>query len=87
MGVYGKTGYSAEVRLHLRVNGEMIPVSHTEPESIILRSHYKIPSGPATLVINIDGRIIERKIILRDPEDDAALELSYSAAPSDSPFQ
>jgi hypothetical protein len=50
------SGYSADVRLELRINGQALPVEQTGPESCLLVEPIDHPPCDGELVIHIDGR-------------------------------
>ncbi|MCW5774889.1 MAG: hypothetical protein KIS87_00385 [Phycisphaeraceae bacterium] len=49
-------GYSADVRLHLRINGDFIPLAQIGPDDVVLREPATIPPGPGEVIMHVDGR-------------------------------
>lgn len=47
-------GYSARVRLHLCVNGTLIPLAQVDYDRMILEEPVEIAPGPGELVIDVD---------------------------------
>jgi hypothetical protein len=47
-------GYSAQVRLHLIVGGEVLELASIGPQQISLRECTELPPGPAEVVMNVD---------------------------------
>ena len=56
-------GYSAEVDLRLDVNGEILDVSQTGKDSLILREP-RCLSGPATILVTIAGQTDRREVVI-----------------------
>ena len=48
-------GYSADVRIHLYVNGFVLPVGQLGPDFIILRNAPDHPPTDAEITMSIDG--------------------------------
>jgi hypothetical protein len=51
----GSSGYSADVKLDLRVNGCLFPLAQMGPNRLILRQETSLPDGPAEVIATIDG--------------------------------
>lgn len=51
----GTGGYSASVKLTLRVNGCVFGASHMGRDRVILRESTQLPDGPAEMIAIIDG--------------------------------
>lgn len=58
--------HSAVVRLHLSIGGETLPLSHVEPNRVILRTHASLPPQQAEVVVSVDGREHRRSVFLPD---------------------
>jgi len=77
MGRYWKDGgYSADVRIYLLVQGQMIPVSRITQDTITLRANQEVPRGHAQLLINIDGKRETKDIIISNV-DPVASEVQF----------
>jgi hypothetical protein len=61
-----KLGYSADVRMHLYVNGFALPIGQLGPGFIILRNAPDHPPTDAEIVMSIDGE--ERRWNVQLPE-------------------
>jgi hypothetical protein len=48
-------GYSADVRIHLHVNGHVLPVAQLGPDFLILRTPVEHPPADAEIRMSIDG--------------------------------
>ncbi len=48
-------GYSADVRIHLHVNGHVLPVAQLGPDFLILRTPVNHPPVDAEIAMSIDG--------------------------------
>jgi hypothetical protein len=48
-------GYSADVRIHLLVNGAVLPVAQLGPDFLILRTPLDCPACEAEITMSIDG--------------------------------
>ena len=63
-------GYSAKVKLELIVpEFGAIDVAQVGPESLILRNAVDVPSGPAQLIITVDGKRETSDVILSGNRD------------------
>lgn len=51
----GSSGYSADVKLLLRVNGCVFPLAQMGPNRVVLREETVLPDGPAEVMATIDG--------------------------------
>ena len=49
-------GYSADVRMHLSVNGHTLRIGQLGPDFIILRDAFDLPASEAQITVSIDGR-------------------------------
>jgi hypothetical protein len=49
------SGHSADVRIHLRVNGSLLPVAHLGPEFLVLRTPIDSPPCGGEITLSIDG--------------------------------
>ncbi len=59
-------GYSAEVRITLRVGDRLFNVAQVHNTACYLRDPADVPPGPAELMISIDGREKRESVMLRD---------------------
>jgi hypothetical protein len=58
-------GYSADVRIELRVNGRRIPVTQTGGGRLVLRQAQELPETDAEVVMHIDGHERRWRVKLR----------------------
>jgi hypothetical protein len=49
------SGHSADVRIHLHVNGCVLPVSQLGPRFVVLRDPIDHPACDAEIALSIDG--------------------------------
>ncbi len=56
MATSSRNGYSAEVRLWLRLNGRIVPLAQVGPDEVELTEAECLPPGPAELVLSVDTR-------------------------------
>ena len=61
----GQGGHSAQVKMHLLLNGSSIPVAQMGPDFIILESTTEHPPSDATIELRIDAS--ERRWKVRLP--------------------
>ena len=67
MGKQWSDGYSARVRLGLRVDGARLEVAQVGPDSLILREPRVIaPSTIADLIIEVDDKVEVTSVILAE---------------------
>jgi hypothetical protein len=59
-------GYSADVRMHLSVNGQSFNIGQLGPDFIILRDAAELPPSRGQITVSIDGR--ERRWSVQLPE-------------------
>lgn len=57
-------GYSATVKLELRVGGQLLEVAQVGADSLILRQPGRLPPGPAELLVTVAGTTEVHPIIL-----------------------
>lgn len=50
-------GHSSDVRMHLIVNGDTIPLAQLGPDMVILDAPIELPPTDAEIVLSIDGRV------------------------------
>ena len=50
-----EVGHSAEVQMHLVLNGSILPLSHLGPNYVRLRESAEVPPCDAQIVLVIDG--------------------------------
>ncbi len=55
MNTNASLGYSADVRMHLNVNGFVLSIGQLGPDFIILRNPAEHPPAEAEIVLSIDG--------------------------------
>ncbi len=51
----GNFGHSAEVRMHLRLNGQVLPIAQLGPDFLVLKDPIDHPSADAEIDLTIDG--------------------------------
>ncbi len=49
-------GHSADVRIHLHINGCVLPVAQLGPDFLVLRNPVDHPPGDAQIFMSIDGQ-------------------------------
>lgn len=59
-------GYSADVRMHLRIAGRTVRIGQLGPEFIILRDAPDLPPSEGEITVSIDGRIRQWSVQLPD---------------------
>jgi hypothetical protein len=64
-----ESGYSAHVRLTLRVNGAVHDLSEIGPDWITLRHPVPLRPGPAVVEMAIDGSLSTWSVMLQEPSD------------------
>jgi hypothetical protein len=57
--------YSAQVEMHLIVNGHSLSITHMGPDFLIVQSPLEYPPGEATIVLRVDQS--ERRWTVRLP--------------------
>lgn len=50
-----RPSHSADVRMHLRVNGLVLPISHLGPDYLIVTTPIDHPPAEAEIAMSIDG--------------------------------
>jgi hypothetical protein len=58
--------HSAEVKMHLVVDGQKLPIAQLGPDFLILRKTVDHPPADAILFVSIDGKVREWEIRLPD---------------------
>jgi len=58
--------YSADVRLHLEVDGRVVSLAQTGPEHIMVREPIDLPPCDAEVIVNVDGREHRSRVWLVD---------------------
>ena len=58
------SGYSPPIRITLELDGTAFDVAEVGPDHVTLRSPRDCAPMPATLIVNIDGRIKKRHVML-----------------------
>ena len=61
-----RSGYSADFRMQLNINGYVLPIGQLGPNFIILRNAPEHPPSEAEIVMSIDGR--ERRWMVQLPD-------------------
>ena len=84
MTLTSPTGYSADVRLELLVNGRCVRLSQVGPDSLILAKPTEIPVGSAELVVTVDGHEHRRRIHLSEGASEASRRVRICSS-EDSP--
>lgn len=65
MDTINGNGYSAQVRLHLQLNGSRLPLSHVGPDMLIFREPQAIaPATEGTLIVKIDDFEKRQMVVL-----------------------
>ena len=59
-------GYSADVRMHMRVNGHTVNIGQLGPDFLILDSAPELPPSQAEITVSIDGRVRQWSVQLPD---------------------
>lgn len=77
MSLLSSGGYSAKVDLQLRVGGEVLAVTHTGPDRIILREARELKPEPAELIITVDGESTTYQIMLNPVSGVASRHVAY----------
>jgi hypothetical protein len=54
MTIPKNTGYSADARAHLCVNGHVLPIAQLGPDFLVLRNSEEHPPADAEIVLRID---------------------------------
>ncbi len=52
----GRRTYSAEVELHLDVDGRIVDLAQIGPDDVIANDPIDLPPGPAEVVMHVDGQ-------------------------------
>jgi len=58
------SGYSPPIRITLELDGAAFDVAEVGPDHVTLRSPHNSPPVQAVLVVNIDGRVKRRQVML-----------------------
>lgn len=58
--------HSADVRIHLHVNGDVLPVAQLGPDFLVLRTPTDHPPCDAEITMSIDGRESRWAVYLSD---------------------
>ena len=61
-----RTRHSADVRMHLRLNGRDLPIAQLGPDFLILRQAVAHPPANAEIFMSIDGNERHWPVHLRD---------------------
>jgi hypothetical protein len=61
-----KTGYSADVRLHLAISGRVIDLAQVAPEFLIINRPLDLPPCQGEVVVTVDGVESRRRASLMD---------------------
>lgn len=66
-------GYSTRVSIHLKIGGFCLPVSHAGHSGLRLATHEgSIPFGDALLIVDVDGKKKQKRIVVTDGFPDEA---------------
>jgi hypothetical protein len=75
----GQSGYSADVRIHLILNGRSIPVAQLGPGFLLLDAPADYPPGLASIVLRVDEA--EERWQVRLPDGISANSKRVALAP------
>jgi hypothetical protein len=64
MGTTRETPHSADVKIHLYVNGYVLPVAQLGPDFLVLRKSVEQPPCEAEIAMSIDGQESRWKVHL-----------------------
>jgi hypothetical protein len=74
--------YSAVVKLTLLAGGQVYPLAQVGPEKVILKTAARIPPGPATVVVVVDGNEHRTDVmLLESSESSDIIRTVRTAAP------
>jgi hypothetical protein len=59
-----QSGYSADVRMHLTVDGEIYPIAQLGPDFIILATPVDHPPARGEITFSVDGRVRRWPVLL-----------------------
>jgi hypothetical protein len=59
-------GYSADVRMHLTVNGQIVRIGQLGPDFLILDNPPELPPSKGEITVSIDGRLQTWSVRLPD---------------------
>ncbi|MCA9288550.1 MAG: hypothetical protein KDA05_08190 [Phycisphaerales bacterium] len=65
-----RSGYSAEVEMHVLVSGRAVPLAQVGPASLTLRSPERLPTGDATVRVVVDGTRFEMRVAIDAPDQE-----------------
>ncbi len=90
-GDRGGRGYSSVVRLALRVDGRLIPLTQVGSDRLYFESPVMIPACRATLIVEIDGQSSETSVNLQGTPQPSRIvtfeQIDHSpSAPSSDPM-
>lgn len=60
------TGYSADIRIHLNVNGFVLNVAQLGPDFLTVRDVVEHPPSEAEIVMSVDGNVRRWNVYLPD---------------------
>jgi len=87
MGIHNSTGYSADVRIWLRCDDQMlIPLSHASSTFVIAKNAIDYPACNAHIVFTIDEERFERPVRLVDGMKKESREAMVLSRDEISPF-
>ena len=72
-----REGFSADVALEIRVQGEAIDVAKIGPDRLVLREARRLPAGDAELRVTVGGNTTSQQIILSPRADCDSTEVNY----------
>jgi hypothetical protein len=78
MDTINGNGYSAQVQLHLQLNGSRLPLSHVGPDMLIFREPQAIaPQTEGTLIVKIDDFEKRQAVLLHDGATLSSKQVSF----------
>jgi len=61
-----RTSHSADVQMHLSVNGHTLTIGHLGPDYVVLDTSIDYPPSDAEISLSVDGRKSQWKVRLLD---------------------
>jgi hypothetical protein len=74
------SGHSATVEMWLHINGMSLPVVQSGYESLKLRDDVKVPVGPGSLEVVVDGKARQSEIIILSGNNSRWIPISRPGA-------
>jgi hypothetical protein len=72
-------GHSATVQMRLHINGQSLPVVQAGDNALKLRDNIRLPEGPASLEIIVDGQSRQSAVTVLSSGDTRWIQISRSA--------